>query len=84
MKKSKAPASAREPDTKTLTLWSSAGVEVIGLSGGRPTGRCRLGSEALSFSGDEAVSRAMLEAALDAVRNGALGELPTDRRVRLP
>jgi hypothetical protein len=84
MKKSKAPASAREPETKTLTVWGPAGVEVIGLSDGRPTGRCLLGGEALSFRGDEAVSRAMLEAALDAVRNGALGELPADRRVRLP
>jgi hypothetical protein len=84
MKKSKAPISSTEPEPKTLTVWAPDGVGVIGILDGRPAGRCRLGSEALSFGGDEAVSRAMLEAALDAVRNGALGNLPANRRVRLP
>lgn len=73
---------AKSPEPKVFTVWGAQGVEVVGLLGGQPVARCSLGGGPPSFRGEAALTRAMLEAAIEAVKRGALGEPPDEERPR--
>jgi hypothetical protein len=89
LRRSGAVSSAKPPKPQVLTVWGANGVEVIGLLAGLPAARCSLGGEEPFFRGDAKLTRAMLQAAIEAVRRGALGEAAAlkhegPRGLRLP
>lgn len=64
-------------ESKIFTLWVQGGVELVAATEGQVAARCSFGGDrAPSFRGEEGATRALVLAALEAVRSGALGESP--------